>query len=152
MDITIRTAEPPDIEALVGLLHSLFAIEADFTFDPHRQRSGLTLLIESSADRLVVAELEGRVVGMCSVQTLISTAEGGRVGLVEDMVVAADCQGLGIGRKLLDEIEGWAAGTGLTRLQLLADCANEPALAFYDRLGWQRTALVGLRKMLRERD
>lgn len=150
MDIMIRPAETRDVEAMAELLGTLFSIEADFAFDRDRQRQGLTLLIGSGADRVLVAEVEGRVIGMCSVQTLISTAEGGRVGLVEDMVVAQDVRGKGIGQRLLGEIERWAADSGLTRLQLLADRANEPALAFYDRLGWERTALVGLRKMLRD--
>ncbi|MEW6038830.1 MAG: GNAT family N-acetyltransferase [Pseudomonadota bacterium] len=150
MDVVIRPARAGDVEALVGLLGTLFSIEADFAFDPDRSASGLALLIGSGTDRVLVAEFEGRVIGMCSVQTLISTAEGGRAGLVEDMVVAEDFRGKGIGQRLLGEIERWAAEAGLTRLQLLADRANEPALAFYDRLGWQRTALVGLRKMLRD--
>lgn len=149
MAIMIRPAEMRDVEAMVELLGALFSIEADFTFDPDRQRRGLALLIRNDADRVLVAECEGRVIGMCSVQTLISTAEGGRVGLVEDMVVAPELRGKGIGQRLLGEIERWAADSGLTRLQLLADRTNEPALAFYDRQGWQRTALVGLRKMLR---
>ncbi|CAI8784433.1 GNAT family N-acetyltransferase [Methylococcus capsulatus] len=152
MDILIRPAETRDIEAMVELLGTLFSIEADFTFDPDRQRRGLALLIGSSADRVLVAECEGRVIGMCSVQTLISTAEGGPVGLVEDMVVARAFRGKGIGRRLLGEIERWAADAGLTRLQLLADRTNEPALTFYDRRGWERTALIGLRKMLRDAD
>ncbi|QJD29025.1 GNAT family N-acetyltransferase [Methylococcus geothermalis] len=150
MDIMIRPAETRDIEAMAELLGALFSIEADFAFDRDRQRQGLALLIGSGADRVLVAESDGRVVGMCSVQTLISTAEGGRVGLVEDMVVAPEVRGKGIGRRLLGEIERWAADAGLTRLQLLADRTNEPALTFYDRLGWERTALVGLRKMLRD--
>ncbi|MDF9392670.1 MULTISPECIES: GNAT family N-acetyltransferase [Methylococcus] len=149
MAIMIRPAEMRDVEAMVELLGVLFSIEADFTFDPDRQRRGLALLIRNDADRVLVAECEGRVIGMCSVQTLISTAEGGRVGLVEDMVVAQEVRGKGIGQRLLGEIERWAADSGLTRLQLLADRTNEPALAFYDRQGWQRTALVGLRKTLR---
>ncbi|AAU90674.1 acetyltransferase, GNAT family [Methylococcus capsulatus str. Bath] len=152
MDILIRPAETRDIEAMVELLGTLFSIEADFTFDPDRQRRGLALLIGSSADRVLVAECEGRVIGMCSVQTLISTAEGGPVGLVEDMVVAREFRGKGIGRRLLGEIERWAADAGLTRLQLLADRTNEPALTFYGRRGWERTALIGLRKMLRDAD
>lgn len=150
MNVVIRPARAGDVETLVALLGTLFSIEADFVFDPDRQRRGLALLIESRADLVLVAEFEEQVIGMCSVQTLISTAEGGWAGLVEDMVVAKDFRGKGIGKRLLSEIERWAGETGLTRLQLLADLANEPALAFYDRLGWQRTALVGLRKMLRD--
>jgi hypothetical protein len=37
---------------------------------------------------------------------------------------------------------------GMTRLQLLADKSNSPALAFYTRQGWQSTQLFALRKGL----
>jgi GNAT superfamily N-acetyltransferase len=85
---------------------------------------------------------------MCSVQALISTAEGGKVGLLEDMVVAAAWRGRGLGSALLAAAQQWSAGQGMTRLQLLADATNEPALGFYRRQGWGGTRLVALRKML----
>ena len=77
-----------------------------------------------------MAELLGerRVLGMCTVQTMISTAEGGRVGLLEDLVVAADFRNQGQGEKLLAEAVRWAECQGLKRLQLLADKNNLSAL------------------------
>lgn len=45
------------------------------------------------------------IVGMATIQTLISTAEGGRVGLVEDVVVDESFRGKGIGKLLLAGIE-----------------------------------------------
>jgi GNAT superfamily N-acetyltransferase len=65
---------------------------------------------------------------------------------VEDLVVAEEERGRGIGRRLLDAIEAWARAEGAARLQLLADRENAPALAFYARLGWRSTRLIGLRR------
>lgn len=144
--IIIRSAEPRDVDGMVALLKSLFGIEADFDFDEAQQRAGLRLLLQSGSARVLVAEAAGRVVGMCSVQTVVSTAEGGLSGWVEDVVVAGDCQGRGIGRALLEQLEAWATGHGVTRLQLLADRNNAAALGFYERMGWDGTALVALRK------
>jgi GNAT superfamily N-acetyltransferase len=93
-----------------------------------------------------VAEADGRVVGMCSAQMLISTAMGGWGAMVEDMVVAAPHRGEGIGRQLMDAIVHWARARGLTRLQLLADRTNFSALDFYDRMGWYPTRLICLRR------
>lgn len=143
--IIIRPAEPRDVDGMIALLKSLFGIEADFDFDEARQRAGLCLLLQSGNARVLVAETAGRVVGMCSVQTVVSTAEGGLSGWVEDVVVAEDCQGQGIGRALLEQLEAWATGHGVTRLQLLADRNNGAALGFYERMGWNGTALVALR-------
>ena len=146
--ITIRTAKPSDIPHLVGLLKELFTIEADFDFDQEKQTCGLKLLLDSDKDCVLVAQSlnDGKVLGMCTVQTLISTAEGGPVGLLEDLVVAADFRNQGIGARLLDEAICWAECRGLKRLQLLADKNNRPALNFYQKQGWQSTQLVCLRK------
>jgi ribosomal protein S18 acetylase RimI-like enzyme len=145
----VRRARAADIDSMVSLLAELFSIEADFSFDPEKQRRGLADLLERGDEAcLLVCEREGEVVGMCSVQALISTAEGGKVGLLEDMVVAAAWRGRGLGSALLAAAQQWSAGQGMTRLQLLADATNEPALGFYRRQGWGGTRLVALRKML----
>jgi len=146
--IIIRPAQPTDIPQLVELLKTLFAIEADFTFDPDKQSCGLKLLLDSNKDCILVAEslTDEKVVGLCTVQTLISTAEGGLVGLLEDLIVAADFRNQGIATQLLAEIEAWAESQNLKRLQLLADKNNLSALEFYKRQGWQSTQLICLRK------
>jgi GNAT superfamily N-acetyltransferase len=82
---------------------------------------------------------------MVSIQTLISTAQGGVVGLLEDLVVRTQSRGQGLGTRLLHAAQDWARTRGMTRVQLLADTANAPALRFYARHGWQGTQLVCLR-------
>jgi ribosomal protein S18 acetylase RimI-like enzyme len=144
--ITIRTAEPSDVAQLAALLEELFAIEADFAFDRDKQIQGLKQLLASEKDALFVAESDRRVVGMCSLQTLISTAEGGPVGLVEDLIVTEAFRHQGIGEKLLAATVDWAERRGLKRLQLLADKNNGPALQFYAKQAWQPTQLICLRK------
>jgi len=126
----------------------LFAIEADFTPDPERQRQGLMRFLDGCGKHrcVLVAETEKVVVGMASLQTLISTAEGGWVGLVEDVVVREDYRGRGVGRSLMGAVTEWAVTHGLTRLQLLADRDNRAGLDFYRSIGWQDTQLICLRK------
>ena len=146
--IRIRPAQPDDMDALVSLLQALFAIEEDFSPDPDRQRKGLTRFQDGCGKHrcMLVADAGGQVVGMATLQILISTAEGGPVGLVEDVVVKKAFRGRGIGRQLMAALADWAADRGLTRLQLLADRYKQPAMDFYDRIGWQRTQLICLRK------
>ncbi len=146
-DLNIRSATTGDIPALVALLSSLFSIEADFDIDTERQERGLSLMLERPDERcILVAESGGKVVGMLTLQVLISTAEGGPVGLIEDMVVDESVRGRGVGKQLLSAMEAWAWDHGLTRIQLLADSANTGALRFYEREGWHTTQLVCRRK------
>ncbi len=143
---TIRQARPADLDSLVELLKVLFSIEKDFSFDEAVQRRGLIMVMASERACLLVAEEEGMVIGMCSGQLTISTAEGGPALLVEDVVVREEWRGRGIARLLLDAIGAWAEGQGASRLQLLADRNNGPALDFYSHLGWRMTELICLRK------
>ncbi len=147
MDVRIRPACAADLPVLVRLLGELFSIEADFTPEPERQRFGLALMLADRRTRAVlVAELGGEVIGMVTAQLVVSTAEGAASALVEDMIVDGAVRGRGVGRALLHEIDAWAKDRGATRLQLLADRENAPALAFYARAGWRATRLVCLRR------
>ena len=150
MDIAIRPARSEDIPHLCDLLSDLFVRETDFEPDVSRQTLGLNLLVNDQSGRSVVLVAESRdeLIGMCTVQTLISTAEGGPVGLVEDVIVRADCRGHGIGARLLTEAIIWSKSRKLSRLQLLADRENGPALAFYSTCRWSPTSLICLRKHL----
>ena len=146
MDIAIRPARTEDIDALLVLLKQLFEIESDFSFNEAKQKKGLELMMTGGLGCcILVAEHRSSVIGMVTVQTLVSTAEGSSVGLLEDLVVRHDYRKRGIGKKLLSAIEVWSEQQGLSRLQLLADRNNEPALNFYDNAGWSRTNLIALR-------
>ncbi len=144
----IRYATAADIPPMSDLLAQLFSIEKDFQGDKNKQQRGLQLLLEHPQAQLFVAEKDGVVVGMLSVQRLISSAEGAWVGFIEDVVVTEHLRGQGIGRALLQAAHTWAQAQGLQRLQLLVDKNNEAALNFYAQQAWQNTALIALRKML----
>ena len=147
---SIRRAASNDIAGMCDLLCELFSVESDFTPDREKQTRGLDLLINntSSSSLVLVAEKDGEIIGMCSVQTLISTAEGGPVGLLEDVIVRREYRGKGIGKRLLSGVVGWCAGKDISRIQLLADADNERALMFYTDNDWAGTNLVCMRKML----
>ena len=153
MSALIRRARQEDIPALLGLLKLLFSIEKDFVFNADKQAQGLRLLLaESKAAVVLVAEAEqgegGEVIGFCTGQLLISTAQGGPSALVEDVTVTPAWQGKGIGKRILAAAEAWAINQGASRIQLLADRSNVPALVFYQKTGFQTTAMMCLRKML----
>ena len=147
-EVTVRPAKISDLPALVDLLCQLFSIEIDFAVRPKRHARGLRLLLGAVRRRrayVAVAESHDEVVGMATVQAVVSTAEGARSGWIEDVVVREDLRGAGVGTTLMADIARWARDNGLVRLQLLADRRNRPALAFYDRLAFQTTNMICLR-------
>jgi GNAT superfamily N-acetyltransferase len=146
--VTVRPARITDLPALVELICQLFSIETDFQVRPARHARGLRLLlgaVRRGRAYVAVAERQGEVVGMATVQIVVSTAEGARSGWIEDVVVREDLRGAGIGTALMASISHWAQTNGLARLQLLTDRRNRLALAFYDRLAFQPTHMICLR-------
>lgn len=141
-----------DLPFLVGFLEQLFAIEEDFTFSRDTQLKGLEMLAGSASSAIMVAEDSSRIIGMVTGQLLISTAEGGRCLLIEDLFVKTEARGQGIGRKLLQAIGKWGFDHGAKRMQLLADRDNLPALDFYAKSGWMQTKLICLRRYFSEND
>ena len=71
----LRRAEEDDIPFMVELLHLLFSIEEDFSFDAKKQAHALGLLLQSSSACLLIADLAGEKAGMASGQLIISTAK-----------------------------------------------------------------------------
>jgi GNAT superfamily N-acetyltransferase len=150
MDFSVRPARTDDIPQMCDLLAELFSIESDFSPDREKQVRGLRLLLNeiSGPSFVLVAENNSDIVGMCSVQVLISTAEGGPAGLLEDLIVRKDHRGKGIGPRLLSEIFKWCVTKNISRIQLLRDTANISALNFYAGNGWENTGLTCMRKLL----
>ncbi|WLE98994.1 MAG: GNAT family N-acetyltransferase [Candidatus Electrothrix communis] len=144
--ILIRGAREEDLTGLVFLLEVLFSIEKDFTFNADKQQRGLRLLVQRPDAAVLVAERQGRIIGMCTAQLLISTAEGGLSTLVEDVVILPAWQAHGTGKRLMEAVAEWSAFQGATRIQLLADRNNTRALGFYNRIGYRPTELICLRK------
>jgi GNAT superfamily N-acetyltransferase len=133
---------------MCDLLADLFSVEADFEVDVVKQVKGLSMLVAdpSGTAFVCVAVADNSILGMATVQTLVSTAEGGRVGLVEDVIVDKRFRCRSVGTLLIERIIAWSREQGLTRLQLLADQENHQALNFYISRGWISTKLICLRK------
>lgn len=142
----IETAVVDDIAQLADLLTILFTQEADFTPDLHKQMNGLRLILESpQIGRIFVARCNGQIVGMVSLLFTISTAEGAPVCWLEDMVVRPEQRGSGIGSKLLQHAVDYARAHQFARITLLTDSVNADAIRFYQRHGFQLSAMTALR-------
>jgi GNAT superfamily N-acetyltransferase len=147
----IDTAQASDIPALCELLCLLFAQEVEFTSDRVAQSRGLALIIDNPETGVIlVARRDGLIVGMVNLLYTVSTALGARVALLEDMVVAPDARGMGVGSCLLQAAVEHVRLNGCRRITLLTDQANEPAQRFYRKQGFVSSAMMPFRLVLDE--
>ncbi|MGR8930055.1 MAG: GNAT family N-acetyltransferase [Gammaproteobacteria bacterium] len=142
----IDIATTADIPALCELLTELFEQEAEFRPDVSTQAAGLSRIIaDSTVGHIFLARQNSRVVGMVSLLYSVSTALGGRVALLEDMVVAANHRGVGIGSQLIEHALAFARRHSCRRVTLLTDADNLSAQRFYRRHGFDTSAMVPMR-------
>ena len=147
MKATVDFASINDLEPMADLLAELFTIESDFRPERRKQIAGLRLILDSpTTGQLFVLRVDGQIAGMANALYTVSTAEGKRVVLLEDVIVKAAHRGSGLGRQLVEHIMAWAANNGLPRITLLADKGNAAALAFYEKMGFEYSAMRVLRK------
>lgn len=146
---TVTMATGADLEAMADLLAELFMLESDFSPERDKQLRGLRLILDNpQLGRLFVLRAGDQVAGMANALLTISTAEGCPVLLLEDVIVKAQWRGCGLGRQLVEHVFDWALAAGITRVTLLADQDNAPALDFYSRLGFTPSAMCVLRRKL----
>jgi ribosomal protein S18 acetylase RimI-like enzyme len=144
-------ANAADIPRLVELLDILFESEAEFARDAEKQRAGLqAILAEPSKGRIFVARDGRELVAMASLLYTISTAEGGKAALFEDLVVAPEHRKRGIGEALLKHVVAQARAEGLLRITLLTDMQNERAQAMYRRVGFVGSPMKPMRLKLKK--
>jgi GNAT superfamily N-acetyltransferase len=149
MTTEITFATLADLPFMADLLAELFVLEKDFRPDREKQLSGMrAILDEPELGKLFVVRVNGKVVGMANALVTISTAEGGRALMLEDVIIHRDHRGGGLGRQLVEHVLRWAKLRGFVRVTLLADRDNQPALDFYHKLGFGDSRMAVLRKHL----
>lgn len=147
--MTIRLATSADIDGLCSLLNQLFAQEAEFIPDHQAQSRGLRLIVEQpSVGEILLAEVDGHIVGMVNLLYSVSTALGTPVALLEDMVVDASQRGSGLGSQLLQAAVEHAKSRGCRRITLLTDGDNHDAQRFYARQGFAPSSMLPMRLLL----
>ncbi len=81
----------------------------------------------------------------------ISTAEGGFVLLLEDLIVHRDHRHRGFGDRLLEYSLNFAREKNFLRITLLTDRANEEAREFFKAHGFLDLKMIPLRMFLQPR-
>jgi GNAT superfamily N-acetyltransferase len=83
----------------------------------------------------VVAEREGKLVGLCHYLYHRSTSRLQPVCYLQDLFTAPDYRGHGIGRALIEKVYDIARDAGSSRVYWLTHTTNTPGRTLYDKVG-----------------
>src|SRR6202012_3078073 len=140
---TVEQATILDLPQLTDLLHDLFTMEADFQPDRAKQMRGLQLILEQpNRGRIFVLPHNGMILGMINLLFTISTAEGGFVILLEDVIVHRENRGQGFGDKLLTHAIEYAKKKDFLRITLLTDRLNADGQRFFKAHGFAESHML----------
>src|SRR2546428_13738924 len=147
--IVIEPATEADLDELSEMLGGLFAQESDFRPDKEKQLRGLRLIFEQpSRGRVFVLRRDGVIVGMINLLFTISTAEGGFVILLEDLVVHKQYQGHGYGAKLLNHAIEFARQKNFLRITLLTDRPENVSQSFFRKQDVVDSSMIPMRLLI----
>jgi len=142
----VEEANISDIERLTELLKLLFSTEAEFIPNTDAQKEGLKMILEDKRiGTIFVLKHEQKIIGMVSLLWTISTALGGKVALLEDMIIEPLWQKKGCGSLLLEHAISHARKVKCKRITLLTDDDNDRAHRFYERLGFVSSSMKPMR-------
>jgi N-acetylglutamate synthase-like GNAT family acetyltransferase len=133
LETTVRDARLEDSAAIADLLDQLGYPADGAEVEARIER------LATAGDRLVVAELDGHVVGLADLHVAASLEYDVPTGKLAAIVVDEAHRGTGVGRTLVEGMEAEARVRGCGVFFLTTAEGRADAHAFYERLGLERT-------------
>ena len=137
MEITIRTADPSDAEAILKCYTAPLAARNTLQM-PFRSLESVREQLTKSGegDNVLVAVIDGEVVGMIGLHTSSRPRVNHKAEV--GMMVRDDWKGKGVGAALMQAVielaDKWL---NLTRIELTVFTDNESAIALYRKFGFE---------------
>lgn len=147
----IEPATLEDLTQLTELVMSLLAEEEDFLVDQHKQQHGLRMILEQpNRGRIFVMRNDHALIAMVNLLFTISTAEGGPVILMEDVIVHPMHRGQGYGSRLLKHAIEFAREKKFRRITLLTDKISAESQRFFQKHGFTFSHMIPMRLVFAE--
>jgi GNAT superfamily N-acetyltransferase len=136
MEIEIRDVVEADAEAMAPLMEQL--VHRPST--PDQIRARLRRLAGTGVDRVIVAVVGGRVVGVAGVTYAWLLHADAPTARLMTIVVDEKCRGQGIGRRLVEVSIEQARAWGCDRMELTSRLERSGAHSFYEAVGFEHTS------------
>ena len=106
------------------------------------------ILEQPSRGRIFVLRNNGAIFGMVNLLFTISTAMGGFVILMEDVIVHPKHRGRGYGAMLMDYVLDFAKKKNFRRITLLTDKMSDDSQKFFVKMGFDYSTMIPMRKII----
>lgn len=138
MSLTIRKAVPADALPCATVLNEVIAEGTCTLFDKPFSEADERAFITALGDRraLFVAELDGAIAGLQSVDLFANYADSVRHVATIGTWLKRDARGRGIGTRLAAESFAFARAHDYSKVMISVLAMNVRALSFYRRLGF----------------
>ena len=145
----VEPATIEDLPALVELVMELFRLQGEYQPDRAAQERGLALILEQpSRGRIFVLRNGHRIVGMVNLLFTISTAMGGFVIQMEDVVIHPDHRGQGFGGQLLQHVIEFAKQKDFRRITILTDKISAESQNFFRKYDFEYSNMIPMRRVV----
>lgn len=132
--VALRPATYDDFPALTSL-----AAELGYPMSEEDVRKRFETIRKQPEHKVVVAERDGKVVGLMSFHSLDLLYGTEKLGRITAIVVTESERGNGIGKMLVAKAEEFAREQGCKRIELTTNNRRVDAHMFYESLGYQAT-------------
>jgi len=152
---TARTAVPDDLHTLVELARAAIDEKSAQKGGPvwaRRERRGdpldlsLRTAIDAPDQEVAVGLLDGTVVGYGAARMEL-LADGGRLGIVDDLFVDPGCREVGVGEVLMNHLIDWCRARGCFGVDSLALPGDRSTKNFFESFGLVARAIVVHRRL-----
>jgi GNAT superfamily N-acetyltransferase len=141
MDVLIRSARVDGAPRILALIEGGALADSPHPLtDAHEVEDAVREIIETECCDVLVATLDGEVVGVAQLMTFRHLQHrGGRCAEIESMHVDDAHRGRGVGALLLEALVTAAGERGCYRVQLTSNKQRGDAHRFYERNGFSAT-------------
>ena len=146
-NVLVRPAGPIDLEKLLEFENAM--IEAERPFDSTIKRGptkyyDLPGLIASPDVEIVVAELDGRIIGSgyARIETSEQYYEHTHHTYLGFMYVVPEHRGQGVNKRVLDALLDWSRTRGVHEIRLEVYTKNTAAIRAYEKAGFDPSILT----------
>ncbi|MGN6269685.1 MAG: GNAT family N-acetyltransferase [Sphingomonas sp.] len=140
MTISIRPATRDDVPTILRFVRELAAFEREPDAVEATEEMLARALFDEKAAEAVIAERDGAAVGFALFFRNFSTWTGRKGLYLEDLYVAPEARGSGIGRALLQHLARLAVERDCARFEWAVLDWNQPAIDFYTAMGAEMQA------------